>query len=33
MFDTEGTNDLLFAVYAKQLGVVLEEQLKKFVLF
>lgn len=31
MFGTEGTNDLLFAVYAKQLGVGLEEQLKKFV--
>ena len=31
MFGTEGTDNLLFAVYAKQLGVGLEEQLKKFV--
>ena len=31
MFGMEGTDDLLFAVYAKQLGVGLEEQLKKFV--
>ena len=27
----DGTNDLLFAIYAKQLGLGLEEQLKKFV--
>lgn len=31
MFGTEGTDNLLFAVYAKQLGIGLEEQLKKFV--
>ena len=31
MFGMDGTNDLLFAIYAKQLGVGLEEQLKKFV--
>ena len=31
MFGMEGTNDLLFAIYAKQLGLGLEEQLKKFV--
>ncbi len=31
MFGTDGTNDLLFATYAKQLGLGLEEQLKKFV--
>ena len=29
MFGTEGTDNLLFAVYAKQLGVGLEEQLKE----
>ena len=31
MFGMEGADDLRFAVYAKQLGVGLEEQLKKFV--
>ena len=31
MFGTEGTNDLLFAIHAKQVGVGLEEQLKRFV--
>ena len=31
MFGMDGTNDLLFAIYAKQLGLGLEEQLKKFV--
>lgn len=31
MFGTEGTDNLRFAIYAKQLGVGLEEQLKKFV--
>ena len=31
MFGMDGTNDLLFAIYAKQLGVGLEGQLKKFV--
>ena len=31
MFGMDGTNDLRFAVYAKQLGVGLEGQLKKFV--
>ena len=31
MFGMEGTDNLRFAIYAKQLGVGLEEQLKKFV--
>ena len=31
MFGTEGTNDLLFAIHAKQVGIGLEEQLKRFV--
>ena len=31
MFGMDGTDDLLFAIYAKQLGLGLEEQLKKFV--
>ena len=31
MFGTDGTNDLYFAIYAKQLGGGLEEQLKRFV--
>ena len=31
MFGTEGTGDLYFAIYAKQLGGGQEEQLKKFV--
>ena len=31
MFGMDGTNDLRFAIYAKQLGVGLEGQLKKFV--
>ena len=31
MFSTEGTNDLLFAIHAKQVGIGLEEQLKRFV--
>ena len=31
MFGMDGTNDLLFSICAKQLGVGLEEQLKKFV--
>ena len=31
MFGMDGTNDLLFAIYATQLGLGLEEQLKKFV--
>ena len=31
MFGMDGTNDLLFAIYAKQLGLGLEGQLKKFV--
>ena len=31
MFSTDGTNDLLFAIYARQVGNGLEEQLKRFV--
>jgi len=31
MFGMEGTNDLLFAIHAKQVGIGLEEQLKRFV--
>ena len=31
MFGTDGTNDLYFAIYAKQLGGGVEEQLKRFV--